>query len=715
MNNMTCAKCTMDAAVAKEKAAVAAERDNTPTPHNEQDNQISEDNDHNEDADAATNEDKTAGDEEDPEKNNNGGDNGDDDVDGDDDDNNDGSDGNNRWSASGRRFKSADEAIVRGDKEKNNPGSYLWVRPKLFSRAARHQLGRLIQHLNLHKFSEIRRLAEKLNLPCQPTAQQIHERNIALGALTAGLRKFRKIYTKKITEHQSATLPETNRALLACYLMADYEEDFCISLYWRMRKIKKLRNEKFRSLFPLIEDVRVYDLMLKKLADCLRDEQKNGTTISIQLVRDYGLNAYNEACQEVEQEDAGKNDDNSNNEELVGNVTDEIEFMELDDKDTNSGYDMGEEFPRGQSEKGKRVPSPASIVRVLEPLFPREVQEQLADLAFAFGLHDRNWLDDLLRWDDTAINRLAEELSNFCNTYKNGWQTKTGRALLSCLQGVQSNDTCAYLEDFLRKENCKLKRTLYRSFFPITTVKSLYDDSLMYLDLALKKCKDEGKIITVPLLRELALQSHQLAQEVYNEKRRQQEKARKQKELRRQEERLKDARIAGKCDAARSKTPPAAPAGKGKARNVTASDKKKAGAAKSTTRKNKAPPKKKTIGTKRPAASTAFNRNDSNDDTAINSRTSRVLPFSRTPPTVPASRKRTEALKQKYPDARWEEIRFAIKSGMEPIEFMDIVRDERVRNSGLTPEEVCNMILDGFHPIHLIEDFPDNPDGDKET
>ena len=151
-------------------------------------------------------------------------------------------------------------------------------------------------------------------------------------------------------------------------------------------------------------------------------------------------------------------------------------------------------------------------------------------------MHDQNWLDDLLNLDEAAINRLATELINFySDTCKDGWGSKTGRAFLSCLRKAQSDDACAYLEDRLHLENCKLKRTLYRSFFPMTTVKSLYDDSLKFLDVALRECKENGVIITVPLLRKLALESHQQAQEVYNEKRRQQDKARKQEDLRQQE------------------------------------------------------------------------------------------------------------------------------------------------------------------------------------
>ena len=704
---MTCTKCILDAAVAEEEAAVAAEQQNAAPTHDEQDIQNNQVHDHNEDPYADTNEDETAEEEKDREKSSNGGENGDDEN----DDENDGSDGNNRWSKSGRRFKSTDEAIVRGDKDKNNPGSYLWVRPKLFSRMARHQLGRLLHYLNLHKFSEIQRLAKKLNLPRRPTQQQIRERNRALGGLIAGLRHFEQEYAEVITEHNSATLPETNRVLLACYLIAGYEENDCNSLERRMYEIKKLRNEKFRSLFPITEDVRVYDLMLKKLADRLRDEQEKGTIICIQLLRNYSLDAYDEACQEVKKQDADKKNDNNNSKEPVGTGSNEIEFVELDDKDTNSGFDMGAEFPPSQSTEGERLPNPASIVRVLEPLFPTEVQEQLASLAFAFNLHDNRWLDQLLRLDETALNRLAAELGNLCNNAcKNGWGTKTGHAFLSCLQGVQSEDACAFLRTWLRDENCHLRRTLYRSLFPITTVKSLYDDSLMFLDMALEKCKEDKEVITVPLLRKLAIESHQKAQELHNEKRRQQEEARKQKDLRQKEKRLKAAKAAGKRNAADSKTPPAATNGKRKGRKVTASTGNKAGATKSATSKKKPARKKKTAGTKRAAANTVDSSNDSDDGAAVNSRASRALPFSASP-SFTDSRKRTQAVTQaliqamklKYPGAGIKDILPALDCDMEPIKFMDIVRDQRIQRSGLTPENVRDMIKANLDPIQTVE------------
>ena len=705
MNDMTCAKCAMEKAERDE----AAEQDNTSPSHNEQDNR---NNDHNEDADADRNEEDRAAE---------------DNQDGENSDEEEGtrvfqeqhfmSDGNNRWSKSGRRFTSTDEAIVYGDKDKSNPGSYLWVRPKLLSRMARHQVGRLIQHLNLHKFSEIRRLAQQLNLPPEPTARQIRERDRALGGLVAGLKKFREFYAKKIVKHESATLPETNRALLACYLMADYEKEFRISLYLRMRGIKKLKNQKFRSLFPLIKDVRVYDLMLKKLADRLRDEQKEGTTITIQLVRNYGLDAYDEACREVEQQDAtNKDNDNSNCEEQVSTRTEEIEFVELDDKDTNSAYDMGEEFPSSQFEQGESAPNPASTVRVLEPLFPREVQEQLASLAFAFSLHDRNWLDALCRCDDTAVNRLAEELNNFCNTTcKNGWQTKTGRALLSCLRGVQSDQACAFLEDSLRLENCRLKRTLYRCFFPITTVKSLYDDSLMFLDIALQKCIDQGETITVPLLRKLAIQSHLKAHEVYNQKRRDQDKARNQSTRRQDERSLRGARAAGKRHAAGSKTP-AAPRRKRSAPNVTASTQKKTRAKKNTATKKKPAPNEKATAKKRPTTSKNYSDNDSDDNSVTAGGASRALRFSGTASFTKAeAKKRTRALKAKYPHADYKDILLAKRCGMDPIDFMDIVHDERIRRRGITREEVCAIIEEGHDPIEAVEDAPEKTDDEKET
>ena len=595
MNNMTCAKCAMEDA----ERAEAAQQDNTTPSHNEEDNRSNQDNDHNRDAGADHNEDHSAADEQDgEERNGDGDDDNDDDNDDEDDDENgndrDGSDGKNRWRAAGRPFTSANEAIVQGDGDKNNPASFLWVRPKLFSGKGRRQLGHLINHLNLHKFNQIRRLANKLNLPRQPTQRQILEREQALAVLIAALRSFRELYKEKETGQKGATLHETNRALVACYQSAGYEMTVWMSLYRRMMKIKKLKNETFRSLLPMIDDDRVYDLMLAKLANRLCDEQKKDVTIGTQLVRNYGLDAYHQACREVQKEDADKRNDNSNGKEPAGTGTIGIESVALDDKDKNSTCEIGKEYPRDyqfphdDSNETHRVPNPASIVRVLEPLFPPEVQEQLAYLAFAFGLHDQNWLDDLLNLDETAINRLTTELFNFCSdTCKDGWGSKTGRALLSCLRKAQSDKACAYLKECLQLEDCKLKRTLYRSFFSMTTVKSLYDDSLKFLDVALRKCKENSVIITVPLLRKLALESHQQAQEVYNEKRRQQDKARKQEELRQQEKRLKTAKAAGKRAAARSKTPPAAPSRKPKGCNVTASNQKKAGAAKSTTTKKK--------------------------------------------------------------------------------------------------------------------------------
>ena len=131
------------------------------------------------------------------------------------------------------------------------------------------------------------------------------------------------------------------------------------------------------------------------------------------------------------------------------------------------------------------------------------------------------------------------------------------------------------------------------------------------------------------------------------------------------------------------------------------------------TTKKKAVPKKTTTGMKRRAASTVYSSNDSDNDSTVNSRAARVLPFSASR-SFTDSRKRTQALtralKQKYPDAGVKDVLLALACGMDPVKFMDIVRDERIQRSDLTREDVRDMIQANLDPILAVENLQENPD-----